>query len=109
MGRLNPTPFWDDLGCGGIPREGEGLWVDLHHVKSLAHNVDRRNAGSENVRSGIEKIEFPALNHVDYVPVGYGLESGDIEILAEGRFLGKRSRGTDGIEDAQAASDSIGR
>src|SRR5262249_41070049 len=22
---LNPTPIWDELGCGGIPREGWGI------------------------------------------------------------------------------------
>ncbi|HLK08272.1 MAG TPA: hypothetical protein VKV30_10030 [Candidatus Angelobacter sp.] len=27
---LKPTPIWDDLGCGGTPREGEGASGDLN-------------------------------------------------------------------------------
>ena len=41
-----PTPFWDDLGCGGIPREGGG-GADCQNCQN------RRNCRREGVEKGL--------------------------------------------------------
>src|ERR1051326_7541317 len=48
---LNPTPNWDDLGCSGIPREGEGA----HRV--IGESGDRVIGDLANPRqSGITRF-----------------------------------------------------
>jgi hypothetical protein len=43
-GALKPTPFWDDLGCGGILREGEEYKIScVRMITDLAFGSRRRH------------------------------------------------------------------
>jgi hypothetical protein len=67
--RAKPTPIWDDLGCGGIPREGGGMqstaitevardrrhrkmgWLGMSRCNSFGILVDGQGEGGRAERA----------------------------------------------------------
>jgi hypothetical protein len=39
---LKPTPFWDEMGCGGIPREGEGSEIGESGNREIETSGNRK-------------------------------------------------------------------